>query len=434
MTMKFASAGLASTTAVAVSIATGSLTPVAAADSIVVYPAASGAESILVDDHYLTELRRQILAEIRDEIRSEMRRGMAGLDVRLADGKLSEVDELAKRDAENERLHAQRLEALRLEEVRLEEQRLKFERDAERAVREQQAALEAERAAVQAAAKRSLADDTIQVGSRPGDATCLNLPEREMDFGSVSTDVWREWIPGVRFSNGAEALSVNVDSDGLVALRQRYDPTDRGSMRVVTGATLPEARTYRIVQSIQFEPGWDWGGDRFQGGKVGFGFSGGAAPSGGEIDPAGFSVRLSWRGNLDGTGRLAVYAYSADRPGRFGEDIAIGQFEAPIGEWFDVVMEVTTNSSINAYDGSLRVWIDGELLTDQSGIGWQMAGDVPHIDNMYYSSFYGGGTAEWAPDQTTFARVANVCWAPVVGGRSGIDPDNGRVKAPASNG
>jgi hypothetical protein len=202
---------------------------------------------------------------------------------------------------------------------------------------------------------------------------------------------------------------------------------------VVVGAELPEAGVYRLVQSMYLEPGWDWGGDaHYQTGKFGFGFSGGTSPTGGTLDTGGFSARVIWRGNNDGTARMAIYSYAADRPGQYGEDVYFGEFEAPTGEWFDLAMEIQVNSSINAADGRMRGWINGQLLLDRDGVAWQTSGAKPSIDNLYYTAFYGGNSAEWSPDRTTHAQFRDVCWAAVVDGYSGIDPDTGRIVAPDS--
>jgi len=145
-----------------------------------------------------------------------------------------------------------------------------------------------------------------------------------------------------------------------------------------------------------------------------------------------------WRGKhlgggvFDGTARLVIYSYQADRPDNIGLDHQMGEFHVPIGEWFDVVYEIESNSSIRESDGSMRAWVNGELLLDKGGVQWQAEGGVPSIDTLYYSSFYGGSNSGWAPDDPTYARVKDVCWSAVVDGYSGIDPDNGRINVDAS--
>lgn len=273
--------------------------------------------------------------------------------------------------------------------------------------------------------------EPIVVGSQPGDAQCLNFGDQAKSFGSITDDHWRSWMPDFRFSTGEQHLSVEITANST-NLRHRYTPSDRGSDRVVVGSHLEPHRTYRISQMVYLEPGWEWGGDTYEGGKLGFGFGGGTTPSGGIVDIAGFTARIMWRGNYlgggkyDGTGRLSVYSYAADRPDNIGEDYFIGDYQVPVGEWFNITYEIRANSSIDEYDGHARAWINGDLLLEQYGIAWQQAGDQPVIDTLYYSSFYGGSNRGWAPSKPTYAKFKNVCWAPVISGYSGIDPDNGR--------
>lgn len=283
--------------------------------------------------------------------------------------------------------------------------------------------------------------NTVIVGSNPGDAQCLNFGDKAIGFGSLKDDDWRNWMPGFRFAIGEEFLSVEVDEDGNSNLRHKYVPWERGTERVVMGADLPKYTTYRITEKVFFEPGWEWGGDTYEGGKLAFGFGGGATPSGGIIDPAGFTARIMWRGNYlgggeyDGTGRFVVYSYAADRPERVGEDIFFDNYIVPIGEWIQITYEVKANSSINKSDGHVRTWVNGELMLDNKNMGWQLAGDKPGIDTFYYSSFYGGSNPGWAPSKPTYAKVKDVCWAPVVDGYSGINPDDGMLYVdPASTG
>jgi len=265
-------------------------------------------------------------------------------------------------------------------------------------------------------------------GVLPG-AQCIDFGEQHRDFGSVTDDIWRLWMPAFRFATGEEHLAVQIESD-TANLRHKYVPTDRGSDRVVVGSHLEPHSTYRLSQMVFLEHGWEWGGDTFEGGKLGFGFGGGTTPSGGIVDLAGFTARIMWRGNYlgggkyDGSGRLVVYSYAADRPENIGEDYFIGDYSVPIGEWFNIAYEIKANSSITKSDGHAKAWVNGELLLEETGIAWQQAGDSPVIDTLYYSSFYGGSNRGWAPSKTTYAKFKDVCWAPVIDGESGIDPDN----------
>lgn len=276
-------------------------------------------------------------------------------------------------------------------------------------------------------------DQYITVGDLPGDAQCINLSDSGFfSFLGVPKFDWEDILGrSPRVETHEKFLSIESDERFGYVIQHRFEPSDEGSARVRMGVDLEGHKTYRVVQNIFLKEGWDWGGDEYEGGKLGFGFGSGTYPTGGEVDPRGFTARIMWRGNYDGSGRLVVYSYAADRDGIdgvYGEDLWLGEKPFPIGQWVELVLEVTANSSIEQPDGSIRVWIDGELRLEKNDIGWQLAGEEPIIDQLFYSGFYGGKGRGWAPEETTRMLVADVCWAPVVDGYSGIDPDKGITK------
>lgn len=243
------------------------------------------------------------------------------------------------------------------------------------------------------------------------ESTCLNLGTQDIDFGEVTDDDWDNWT-GIEldFASNEEFLQV-TNSDGQSALRQRLVPSSQGSARVTVRGDLQASPTYTISQRVFFEPGFDWGRDN-QGGKLGFGLGGGTSPTGGDVDPAGFSARFMWRGNGDGTARIALYSYASDRTQNlpYGDDYDLEGFTAPIGRWFDLTMEVTANSAHGEADGRVRAWADGELALDRTGVLWQDAGGSPMVDTFIFATFYGGNGWDWAPESTTHIRFADVCW------------------------
>lgn len=272
-------------------------------------------------------------------------------------------------------------------------------------------------------------ENYITIGNQPGDATCLALGDNSVPFGSAALSDWGNWLGGdPRYFIGNEFLATENDAQFGKVLRHKFVPNFKGTEWVAMGANIAGSRTYRVVQSIFFEQGWDWGGEIYQGGKLGFGLGSGTYPTGGTDDPKGFTARLGWRGNRDGTAKLIVYSYAADRSTEYGEDLFIGDDSAPIGQWIEIVYEITVNSSIHVSDGSLRAWIDGELKLEKYNMGWQLDGSQPSIDSLFYMGMYGGHGWAWSPDGTTHMKLGDICWAPVVNGYSGIDPDAGITK------
>ena len=257
-------------------------------------------------------------------------------------------------------------------------------------------------------------DGELEAGESLGPIECVVIDDTQQEFGDVTDNDWRWWFENYTFSRQPQDLSTGLDGNRAY-LRQRLIPNSIGSPRVLAGRNLDSARTYRLTQSLYFEPDFDWGGT-IEGGKVGFGLGGGTAPSGGQLQTDGFTLRFMWRGNRDGTARIIAYSYAADRSQNlpYGDSLNLQGFEIPVGEWFDITMEVKTNSTTHASDGTLRAWVNGELLLQKENILWQSSGSQPVVQKLSYATFYGGNDVSWAPAETTYIRFADVCWAPVI--------------------
>ncbi|MGQ7846325.1 polysaccharide lyase [Granulosicoccus sp. 3-233] len=260
--------------------------------------------------------------------------------------------------------------------------------------------------------------DANATPANPDDLTieqCLQMPRENLDFGVLNVDSIEQWsgLEDWQFMTNTDYLALGLDENGPAYLRQKLEPTHKGSIHVVGKGVLAPSRTYSITQSVYLEPDFDWGGKN-EGGKLGFGLGGGSTPTGGNLYQDGFSARLMWRGNKDGTARLAVYAYSSDRNQNlpYGDDYPLQDFEVPVGEWFKITMEVTSNSSTGASDGAVRVWANDQLKLYRDNIHWQAAGSQPVVDHIMFATFHGGNSSSWAPDHTVFARFSSVCWQP----------------------
>lgn len=261
-------------------------------------------------------------------------------------------------------------------------------------------------------------------------AQCIALPDYR-PFGDVGTDDWGKWtdLTDIIFTTQNSFLAVEMVADGSRTLRHRFQPSYEGSPRVRMRGKLPEQRAYRIRQRIFFEPDFDWGGTE-EHGKFGFSLSGGSVPTGGSQATDGFSARLVWRGAGDGTAQLALYNYFADKNSRFGIDFPTG-FTIPLGEWLDIVTEISMNQNHWSSDGSARVYVNGNLRMERQGIRWWSSGKEPAIDSLTYSAFYGGFDSRWAPDHQTHMRVADVCWEPM--NESALAVQSPAVQSPANS-
>ena len=123
-------------------------------------------------------------------------------------------------------------------------------------------------------AKSDIENRLIVVGSKPGDAQCLKLPNRNIKFGKMRPFFWKWRLPDYKYGQGLEYLSNRKLKSESPALRHKYEPNEIGSHRVIIASGIEPYSSYRIIQSVFFEPGWDWGGDPDKGGKLGFGLGG----------------------------------------------------------------------------------------------------------------------------------------------------------------
>lgn len=137
-----------------------------------------------------------------------------------------------------------------------------------------------------------------------------------------------------------------------------------------------------------------------KGGKLP-GLFGGDAPAGGKTADGtqGFSVRLMWRAK----GQGEVYAYIPGHPQGRGASLDRGAWTFPRGRWVEIQEEVVLNRPGKA-DGSLRVWIDGDLRLTRTDLIFRTTNELG-ISGVMADIFYGGKTAEWAAPKDTVIRI-----------------------------
>jgi len=156
-----------------------------------------------------------------------------------------------------------------------------------------------------------------------------------------------------------------------------------------------------------------------KGGKLP-GLGGGTAPSGGvPVDGTdGFSARLMWRSNSSGANAaqdyLTTYLYSMDKLGQWGDDLwwssppTTGieaqwtqtgkQFLTP-GKWDTLTLKITMNTP-GQHDGQIYAWLNGEPVLNNSYVRFRAQGvDNFRVGLFYFSTFFGGSTADWAPNK-----------------------------------
>jgi hypothetical protein len=163
---------------------------------------------------------------------------------------------------------------------------------------------------------------------------------------------------------------------------------------------------------LKFEEGFDFrlGGKLpgLMGGGNSWSRSGGDQPDG----TNGWTLRFMWRRN----GELVVYAYLPPSENgkwggvQWGQDISCGVAARP-GRWHCIEQYVNVGTP-GKDDGQLRVWIDGVLRLDIDDMRfWDIENDYGLIGGVYFSTFHGGNTSDWAPRVDSYALYDGIVLA-----------------------
>lgn len=186
-----------------------------------------------------------------------------------------------------------------------------------------------------------------------------------------------------------------------------------GNNGIVTFVSLGESLEKACVSyDIRFSDDFDWS----LGGKLP-GLQGTppgvepATPSGGgNPGELGWSSRGMWLGpdaySWAGPTNMAIsYVYGPRQEGHYGDNERWGRaFEA--GRWHTVVQCHTMNS-VGAADGTLRAWMDGDLVLNVEDHVYRLRGDLG-ITHLAWSVFRGGASIDWAGDRTGHVEIDNV--------------------------
>lgn len=146
----------------------------------------------------------------------------------------------------------------------------------------------------------------------------------------------------------------------------------------------------------------------------------------------GWSARGMWR--VDG--KLENYVYHADQVSFYGDD-EFWSVNAQPGTWHRVQHRVVMNTP-GVADGILEAWIDGKKVLSEQKFMFRKTANIG-INLFYFSTFYGGADATWAPSEDQYAffdnfRIAtNAEEADTVKGLS-LDDDSSESEASSSGG
>lgn len=194
-------------------------------------------------------------------------------------------------------------------------------------------------------------------------------------------------------------LSV-ISQGGNNILKASYVPYDRGSKRILErfafSSTVKKA-------TLEFDVKFDQNFEFVKGGKL-HGLGGGSATTGcAAVDPEGWSVRIMW----NRSGVPYIYVYDQDRTSRCGRGLSgHTRLELQKNVWHRLSLFVQLNSAPYAYDGVVKLSVDGKEVSNHAGLRLTGSQGV-NIDSFLFSTFHGGSTVEWAPSRTVYAYYDN---------------------------
>ncbi len=202
------------------------------------------------------------------------------------------------------------------------------------------------------------------------------------------------WVDG--FDQERAYVDKHYAHSGDHSLRIFYPKGGFGPSQTGAQAPLqvPPASQYYISYWLRFDEQFSWG-TTSEGGKLP-GLAGGQNCSGCTTCTGsnGFSARLMWRTG----GKAVLYLYNMDKKATCGDDYSLttanGDFYFQKGKWHHVTERVKVNTGTN-HDGEVEVWMDGQQAVLVTGLEFVSNGDK--VDNLYFSTFHGGSTADWAP-------------------------------------
>lgn len=210
------------------------------------------------------------------------------------------------------------------------------------------------------------------------------------------SDIKRDW-PGVRWSEAFDRVNVVKESNNRF-IRVNYPkggvgPKNGGAQWKIDfsdafGTTYNELYiSYKVRFAKNFNP--------VKGGKLP-GMWGGTGNTGGKKSTGydGWSARMMWRANTSAN----FYVYHANMKNKWGDDRIWGKDHSilfPANEWVQVEHHIVMNSP-GDNNGILQGWYNGVLELDKHDMRYRKVNSFA-IDGFYFSTFFGGEGAQWAP-------------------------------------
>lgn len=202
-------------------------------------------------------------------------------------------------------------------------------------------------------------------------------------------------VAGGDTAGGGRAIRVSYPFQSLGPGGTNGNPAGGAQWKSAFGG---DADTLYARYRFYVPDGFDW----VKGGKLP-GLCGSQCNTGGNPPTGtdGWSARLMWRAG----GSLVQYLYYPGQGGTYGTDLVWKRDGVPLvvetGRWHEVQVRICLNTpgtggGPGASDGRVTGWYDGALALDSAGFRFRDL-DTMHIDNFYFSTFFGGSTNDFRP-------------------------------------
>jgi len=239
------------------------------------------------------------------------------------------------------------------------------------------------------------------------DSSSIDLPEAENPVMDVSfndeeigefekADIKRVF-PNIIWVETHNRSEIIQDKERGKVLKVKYPKgsigSKEGGIEFIT--RLPSGNEYYLDYYVKFDPNFDFR----KGGKLpgiasddGI-FSGGRIPT---EEEGGWSSRYMWSSQGE---PASLYLYYVDMKTEWGEGTYFNTgFERD--KWYRITQYVKLND-INKKNAIIRIWVNENLALEKKDFRLR-SGNKGMIDTFCFSTFHGGTTNDWAPNNDSY--------------------------------
>ncbi len=203
-----------------------------------------------------------------------------------------------------------------------------------------------------------------------------------------------------------------VNFDGRKVLRVEFPKGGVGPKEGGGSDKLKLEKSYDELY-LQYNVFFPKGFNFVRGGKLP-GLSGGTSPGGGSKDINGFSARVMWRvNNFHDKHKIKnpykaylcqyIYYPTKDKNRNWGLDLnwtnqkTKSKIYIVPGKWHKIKIRI----KLNLGNDIIESWFDGKKVLSKK-ITLRNKGQIFGIENLFFSSFFGGNTESWGPKKTEY--------------------------------